>query len=407
MTAIPTELRPTPDPLRPDTPAQAAGVRGSSFASLLDAVGAIDRAPERSAATPRSVGASVQPMLRDRSRKELQAAHDIAESRDTLGVASIVPPDDTTTRAEERLRSPGQPGAHDDAVDDQDDPARAEAPRDRSTPRPAGDARPARADADGPRASDAPQTSDTPTRAASLAPPSGQRAPAPHGPPPSDAGGRVGATDAVRAAAPRADGPALKMLAVRAVGATGPARPGAGVALGTREGPTQTTRAGARAPAAGPPRAQLPEALPQVVRGLALALRQGGGTVSMKLNPEHLGSVSVRLHVDAGEVRARIETTDESARQLLAASAEDLRAALEARGLRVERIDIGSAEDRPPDGWGASGDAGRERGSRQDAAPGGSGPHPSTDAPLVDLALPPGASVRVDEFGRLRLEAVA
>lgn len=107
---------------------------------------------------------------------------------------------------------------------------------------------------------------------------------------------------------------------------------------------------------------------PQVVRGLALALQQGGGRVTLRLNPEHLGQVVVHVKVDNGTVNAGIETTDKAAHRLLQDSTESLRAALEARGLSVERIDVYP----PPDGQESPGAPAQDQGhsnSRQSADP--------------------------------------
>lgn len=82
------------------------------------------------------------------------------------------------------------------------------------------------------------------------------------------------------------------------------------------------------------------EAVGQVTRGLAAALRQGGGRATLRLTPDHLGQVTIELRVQGTDVAAKIDAATDPARRLLEASTDELRAALEARGLRVERIDI-------------------------------------------------------------------
>lgn len=81
------------------------------------------------------------------------------------------------------------------------------------------------------------------------------------------------------------------------------------------------------------------EPLTQVSRGLSLALKQGG-RATLRLSPEALGELTVHLEVKGDQVAARLEPTTDSARHLLEARSHELWAALEARGLSVERIEI-------------------------------------------------------------------
>lgn len=77
----------------------------------------------------------------------------------------------------------------------------------------------------------------------------------------------------------------------------------------------------------------------QLQRGLAAALKDGG-TVTMRLNPEKLGAVQVRLDVQDGQVAAAFRVESPEARRLLDQELPALRSALEARGLDVDRIHI-------------------------------------------------------------------
>lgn len=108
----------------------------------------------------------------------------------------------------------------------------------------------------------------------------------------------------------------------------------------------------------------------QLSRGLASALRQAGGQVLLRLQPEAMGMVRVQLDVDQGSVTARFEATTEQARQLLDSNLAALRQSLEARGLQVERLHV---QGPPP---GSSGDqpeprGGNDLGREQEAARGG------------------------------------
>lgn len=78
----------------------------------------------------------------------------------------------------------------------------------------------------------------------------------------------------------------------------------------------------------------------QAMRGIAAALKQGGGSVTLRIDPEHLGMLKVRVEVKGSKVTASVETGSEVARRLLDEGRESLRAALEARGLTVERVDV-------------------------------------------------------------------
>ena len=89
----------------------------------------------------------------------------------------------------------------------------------------------------------------------------------------------------------------------------------------------------------------------QVDRGLAQLLKGNGGTVTLRLRPEHLGEVRASVSVERGQVDVRIEATSEEARALLERETGSLRAALESRGLRVEhvRVEVASRSDPTPE----------------------------------------------------------
>ncbi|MFM9996043.1 MAG: flagellar hook-length control protein FliK [Phycisphaerales bacterium] len=82
----------------------------------------------------------------------------------------------------------------------------------------------------------------------------------------------------------------------------------------------------------------------QVARGLAAALRQNGGSVTLQLEPAALGALKVRLRLDAGRVEATFEAANDPARRLLDGALAGLRSALEAHGLAVDRLDVKLAE---------------------------------------------------------------
>ncbi len=81
-------------------------------------------------------------------------------------------------------------------------------------------------------------------------------------------------------------------------------------------------------------------ALATLQRGLASVLKAGGGTVTLKLTPEALGEVKVELNLKNGVANAKFEATTDSARRLLNENMSALREALEAKGVRVERMSV-------------------------------------------------------------------
>jgi len=121
----------------------------------------------------------------------------------------------------------------------------------------------------------------------------------------------------------------------------------------TFRAPGTAAKGGGRAPASGHPQKGDLEA--QISRGLAAALRQKGGRVTMRLEPTSLGKLTVQLQMKGERVSARFEATTEQARRLLETARSELRSALEARGLVVERVQVQvtPSED--------SGGAGREQ----------------------------------------------
>ncbi len=85
--------------------------------------------------------------------------------------------------------------------------------------------------------------------------------------------------------------------------------------------------------------------LRQLASALAAAMRKGDGSVTINLRPEYLGPMRVDLRVEGRQASAIFYPTTESARQLLVASEGSLRTALEARGLRVDRIEVAALPD--------------------------------------------------------------
>lgn len=97
--------------------------------------------------------------------------------------------------------------------------------------------------------------------------------------------------------------------------------------------------------AAAPARAQLQqrEVAHAAASALGIAIKKGGGEVTMRLRPEALGQIRIEVRVRDAKVDASLHAQTDAARELLGDSVPDLRAALEAQGLTVERISVAPA----------------------------------------------------------------
>ncbi len=128
--------------------------------------------------------------------------------------------------------------------------------------------------------------------------------------------------------------------------------------------------------AAAPARAQVQQKQVTDIasRALAVALKKGGGEVTMKLRPEGLGQLKVHLQVEDAKVWATLSPQTASARDLLQDSLPHLRAALEAQGLTVERMTV---EALPGDAAGQFHAGGAPHKEPQDAA----APHVGAETP--------------------------
>ena len=168
--------------------------------------------------------------------------------------------------------------------------------------------------------------------------------------------GVAGIAGAAGSGAARAQGAAGSNTALASLGRAQATAPGGGpttatnanaVALGGRaNGPTgqPTPSARARAPQTADPAKTAAAFRTQIAQGLSAALRQGRGEVTLRLTPKALGELRISLTVQNGSVDAKVKPATTEAHRLLEQGVESLRHALEARGLKVGRIEI----DQPP-----------------------------------------------------------
>lgn len=79
----------------------------------------------------------------------------------------------------------------------------------------------------------------------------------------------------------------------------------------------------------------------QLQRGVTEALRSPSGTLTLRLQPAHLGQLRVQVKIDADQnLRARFEVASAKTRAALSGSIDELVSALAEKGVRVEDIAV-------------------------------------------------------------------
>ncbi len=103
----------------------------------------------------------------------------------------------------------------------------------------------------------------------------------------------------------------------------------------------------------------------QVATAVGPLLRRADGSYSVNINlePEHLGRVSLQVHIRAGEVAVTMQAADASAREMLRDNLNQLRQQLEQQGIKAGQLDVrddpGFARQfQSPQGHGRSADSG-------------------------------------------------
>lgn len=100
-------------------------------------------------------------------------------------------------------------------------------------------------------------------------------------------------------------------------------------------------------PTSSPSRAELVQV--QVARGLAAAIEKGEGTLTLRLKPEALGQLNIKVSMKDGVLSAHFEAQTREARDLLVSTTASLQQTLEAAGVVVDRIDatVATAPSQP------------------------------------------------------------
>ena len=78
----------------------------------------------------------------------------------------------------------------------------------------------------------------------------------------------------------------------------------------------------------------------RVIRGMHGVINQNGGAVTLRLSPPEMGIVRIEMQIQSGTVVAQLYAEHESARSLLTQQLGQLRHALEAQGLSVDRLHV-------------------------------------------------------------------
>jgi flagellar hook-length control protein FliK len=78
----------------------------------------------------------------------------------------------------------------------------------------------------------------------------------------------------------------------------------------------------------------------QVQRGLASIMNTKGGSMKIRLSPEHLGEVNIQLSTKDGHVSVKIEAEHEHTTKVLKEGLDGLRQAIESRGASVDELTV-------------------------------------------------------------------
>jgi len=141
--------------------------------------------------------------------------------------------------------------------------------------------------------------------------------------------------------------------------------------------------------------------LSPVQRGLGKMLAEGGGKLTVMLRPQELGDVRIAMETKSGRVRVRMEASSEAARKVLESGLESLRSTLESRGVKVETMEVTTAErqDPTPAGERDTGD-----GQRHSPGQGRQGGNPATPHERESQDAPDDAGLTNDQAQRLWTE---
>jgi flagellar hook-length control protein FliK len=93
-------------------------------------------------------------------------------------------------------------------------------------------------------------------------------------------------------------------------------------------------------PGAGPATTDEPALADQIVQSLRLQLTSGGGEAQLRLRPEYLGELTVKVVVEDGVVSARLEAAAPAVREWVERHEGVLRQALADHGLSLDTLSV-------------------------------------------------------------------
>jgi len=87
------------------------------------------------------------------------------------------------------------------------------------------------------------------------------------------------------------------------------------------------------------------EVIQQIIQHLELQKLQDGTQLTMKLNPAFLGELGLMMEVEGSKVTARFQTTSRRTREILENSFDELKKALQDKGLTVTTVRVNLVEE--------------------------------------------------------------
>ncbi len=93
------------------------------------------------------------------------------------------------------------------------------------------------------------------------------------------------------------------------------------------------------------------ENLSRLVQSIRVQARDGVSNATLRLNPEHLGEVTVTIRVEAGTVSAVVRAEAGDVRQWLRGQEQSIRSALAEQGLLLDELVVEQDGERRQDGW--------------------------------------------------------
>jgi flagellar hook-length control protein FliK len=139
---------------------------------------------------------------------------------------------------------------------------------------------------------------------------------------------------------------------------------------------------------------------PVIVRQARLIGGNGGHELTVRLNPDHLGPLHVRISLVEGALSVGLTTASSEAQRALETALPQLRGALVDSGLRLERLDV---SQRDAGNGGNGGQSGYQRGSANAGRNGGQAGYTGSEGRQSNAGPDGGASfadVLLDQDGR-------